>query len=431
MKSNITKVKFLSSNRKHKKGAAIIMVTFFVMMMMIAGIAILHLSYNARVTSVRLSDDLSCKICADAGLEKAIGTMNEQLEAGTLNDDDLPLSIGETLPASDGVFSYKVIKNDEGEYVAYSVAARGNFRRTIMAILDRSTKSYFDYGVLSKGNIVTFSGMNMSAYDSQNPGATDLKVTMGSLGTSYDSVMIKSGCIVDGDVFCGVGGDISTAINVAGTLTGSKYAITEEPEMVMPTMPSTLANKGTDIMTKGSTLTLTPANSGIYNNMYISATGTPGIVVIDGGTVTLGLTGMLNLGNNCEIIVNEGSTLILYADGDIVSGNGASISYNSTTNDATHIQLYGTGTGSQEWTVKSKGDWTGIVYAPNVWVHISAGDYIYGSIVCDQTEFKTNSDFIYDVALQRAQNIALSGPSDFTIKRWSEIGREEIPDWAQ
>jgi hypothetical protein len=436
MKPEITETKLSSFGGRPTKGAAIILVVFFVLILMLAGLSLLHLSFNSRLLSTRFSDDLACKICADAGLEKAIGTLNQQLADGTFSDGALPISIGETIPASEGVFSYKVIKNADSNYVAYSVGARGNYRRTIMAILGRTTKSYFDYGAMSLAQTVLAAGSTASAYDSQDPSATGLKIQMGSLNTAAsDAVVIKSGSTVDGDLFCGAGGNPDFCIVNGGTITGEKYALTENPEIVQPTMPAGLPAKP-DLHTNGTTLTITPANNGLYNNICIdNAKGVAGKLVIDGGTVTLAATTMLKLDNNAQIVVNPGSTLVAYIAGNVFSGTGASVSYAGagTTPDPSHIQLYGTGTTAQIWSLNAKDNWTGILYAPKAEISVSAGKSIYGAFIGYKVlmNLSTGYGFYYDVNLSRATNIALSGPADFTIKRWTELGRGEIPDWAQ
>ncbi|MFH1372119.1 MAG: hypothetical protein ABII09_12655 [Planctomycetota bacterium] len=112
-----TKKKSVTNNRK---GAALVLVMFIVTLLMIAGMGLMYMGQQVRVLAVRVSQDTASRICADAGLEKAISAMNAQLAAGTLDDDDLPVSIGETLPAAEGAFSYRITKNADGEYVAVS-----------------------------------------------------------------------------------------------------------------------------------------------------------------------------------------------------------------------------------------------------------------------------------------------------------------------
>ena len=431
MQPEITEAKLYSFGGRPARGAAIVLMVFFVLILMLAGISLLHLSFNSRLLSTRFSDDLACKICADAGLEQAIGTLNQQLADGTINDDDLPMSIGETLPASEGVFSYKVIKNDEGDYVAYSVGARGNFLRTIMAVLGRSTKSCFDYGVLTTGVMQAGVGMTISGYNPLDPTAPlgTYPIAVGSIGTNPSDV--RGGGIVYGDAFCGVGGDPAAVIDGL-SVTGTEYALSSEPEITIPVMPTDIPVHGTDYIISGETITLTPSDSGIYPHIKVTTgKGKPSIVYIDGGTVTLGSQDWLIFSNDCEIRVKEGSTLLLYVGGCITSGVGASIKYEGATPDPTHIQVYGTNTINQPWTLKSKDMFTGIIYAPHSDVSIDSSGTIIGAVVSQNFYGNNGVQYMYDISLKDATNIALSGPSDFTVMRWTDLGRGEIPEWAQ
>ena len=203
-------------------GSALILVMFIVSLLMIAGIGLLFMGEQARVYAVRTSQDTASRICADAGLEKAISVINAQFAAGTLNDNDLPTSIGETLPASEGAFSYKITKNAAGEYVAVSVGARGDFRRTIVATLNRKTKSYFNYGVMSLGACNFPPNSSARAYDSQDPSATGLKVELGTLSTAMTATVVtKPGSVIEGNLFCGVGGDPSATLCAPYTMVPS------------------------------------------------------------------------------------------------------------------------------------------------------------------------------------------------------------------
>jgi hypothetical protein len=406
---------------------------FVVSLLMIAGIGLLFMGEQARVYAVRTSQDTASRLCADAGLEKAISVMNTRFAAGTLCDDDLPASIGETLPAAEGAFSYRITKNLAGDYIATSVGARGDFRRTIVATLYRKTKSYFDYGVMSLGACNVSPGMFASAYDSQDASATGLKIQMGTLSTAgIATVVTKPGSVVEGDLFCGVGGDPAATISAGGTVTGSMYALTEAPEVIYPTIPAGLPAKP-DLHTNGATVTLTPSSSGVYSTFCVDNGGTKGKLVISGGTVTMGVTSFMKLDNDAEILVKEGSTLILYVGCNISSMNGASITYEGAPIDPTHIQIYGTGTGSpQTWAIKAKNEFTGIIYAPNANISINPGRNFYGAIVANNAymDIASGFGFYYDVNLQRATNVALNGPAGYAVKRWSESMTGQVPDWA-
>ena len=125
-----------------------------------------------------------------------------------------------------------------------------------------------------------------------------------------------------------------------------------------------------------------------------------GILEIDGGDVVLYITGNINLGNSCEIVVKDKSSLTIYLDGDIVSGNGSSIGTQHPTKDAMTIQLYGTGEGEQNFDIKAKNNWTGVIYAPNANIDLYAKGDAYGAIIANNFEFKSGGNLYYDEALR-------------------------------
>jgi len=412
----------------HKRnGGALIIVMFIVMLFLIAGTGLLSLSEKGRLIAIRSSQDMASRICADAGIEAAVGEMNTRLANGTLDDSDLPMSVGETLPATEGAFSYKVDKVD-GNYVAVSIGARGNFQRIIQAKIRR--KSCFEYGVVARGQLNFPPNSTAKAYDSQNASAAGLEIQMGTLSTT-SLVVTKPGSSVIGDLFVGVGGNPASTISVGGTLTGTKYALTEAPEIYQPAIPAGLPAKP-DLHTNGTTVTVTPANSGVYANFCVdNGGGNIGKLVISGGTVTMAVTNFMKLDNSAEIVVNVDSTLLLYVACNISSMAGASISYDGSPMDPSHIQIYGTGTGSpQTWAIKAKNAWTGVIYAPNANISMQAGQNFYGAIFGNYVglDIQSGYSFNYDVNLQRATNIVLGG--DFVTKRWSESSSEGIPGWA-
>ncbi len=418
---------------RHSRGAVIVLVMLIVTILTIAGISLFFMSYHSSVRSIRMAEETACRILTDAGLRRAIGTLNAQYRDGTLDDYDLPMSVGETVQGMTGTFSYQITKDANGVYFVTSFGESGNFRRTQVAQLEIQAKPYFDNAILAMGFIDVAPSMTISAYDPDDPTAPmgTYPATIGTLRTG--SIGIDVSGTVYGDAFCGVGGEPSVVIAGDENITGSTYALTEEPEMELPEMPTDVPNYGSLLEINSTTVTLTPADSGIYSNIKLKSTGTPAIVYIDGGTVTLGSTGLMQMGNDAEIIVNEGSTLLLYLNDGISSMSGASITYNSTTPDPTHIQIYGTCTEPEDnWSLKSKDVFQGVVYAPNSFVSINAGSQIIGAVVCSSFASASGIEYLYDMSLKDATNIALGGGGNgYAVDRWSESLSSGIPEWAQ
>jgi len=183
-------------------------------------------------------------------------------------------------------------------------------------------------------------------------------------------------------------------------------------------VPTTLSDKGTDISAKGDTVTITPADNGTYTEISLKSTGAPGILEISGGDVVLHLTGVIDLGNSCEIVIKTGSSLTIYTDGDIQCDNGSTINVENPSKAADTLKIYATGEGEQFFDLKAKTEWVGVVYAPNADVDLYAGGDIYGAVVSNNFELKSGGNFHYDKALKKVdiddEGIRL------VVDRWSE-----------
>ncbi len=411
-----------------RKGSALIVVMFVITLLLTAGVGILYLSEQGRLLSVRSSQDMTSRICADAGIEMAIAQMNAELKAGTFNDSDLPQSIGETLPNMAGAFSYMVEKVDSN-YIAISVGARGNFRRTIQASLRK--KSAFEYGLLSKNAINLAPGMDAGAYDSANPGATGLEIDIGTTTNSATAALVtKPGSVIQGNLFCVAPADCGAVISNGGTLTGEIYQMPDAPEFYSPVPPAGLPLKP-DFHTNGATIVMTPANSGVYNVFSVdNGGGKIGKLVIGSGTVILSVRNFMDMGNGAEIDVNAGAYLIMYVACNFYTGNGSSINYLGSVPDPSHIQLYGTGTTETIWALKAKNEWCAVVYAPYAQISLQSGRNMFGAFIARTMQISIADPYklLYDVNLQRATNLAVSG--DFMTNRWKETVSADVPEWA-
>jgi hypothetical protein len=229
---------------------------------------------------------------------------------------------------------------------------------------------------------------------------------------------------VNGDVF--VAGNLDSAIKDLGaTVTGDKSVSAPEP-LPRVTAPA-LADKGA-ISAAGKTVTLTPTDSGTYSAIDLQlletkvkgeTTTAPGILEISGGDVVLHVTGDIQLGNSCEIVVKEGATLTVYTDGNIHCRLGSGINTEAPPEEADTLQIYATGTGSQYFDIKAKSQFTGVIYAPNADVDLYANGDAYGSIVARDFEFKSGGNFYYDEALQEKNTVDDEGVQ-FVVTRWYE-----------
>lgn len=138
---------------------------------------------------------------------------------------------------------------------------------------------------------------------------------------------------------------------------------------------------------------------------------------IQGGDVVLHITGNIDMGNGCEVIIRPGSSLFLYIDGNISADN--SVGFNNEAGNVRDFQIYATGTGRQVFNLKAKSSIFGSVYAPNVDITLYPSAEVRGAIIGQNVTFKSGSAFYYDEALKDNVSVDDEGVH-FVVKRWRE-----------
>ena len=348
-----------------KPASAMPLALIAVMILLAMGVSIMSLGLQGRIYSIRIASDITARCAADSGLTMALFEMNEKLHAKPWNDSKLPEATNVSLPYCDAVCSYIVT----GYLSGYSITSIGK------------------------------SGQVQSTSDS--------------------SITLNTGVAVNGDVRIGRGGNPDTAIKDLGaTIAGFKYGATENDPLPQIAAPTDLFYMGTPIAAKGSTVTISPADSGTYTGIDLKSTGQPGVLEVDGGTVELHITGDIEIGQSCEIVVKDGSSLILYVDSDIHCRESSGINVENPAKEAETLKLYATGEGTQYFDIKAKSEWVGVIYAPNADVDLYANGDVYGSVVTNNFEFKAGGNYHYDKALKKVK-VDDEGVR-FVIKRWKE-----------
>ena len=408
-------------------GSAMPLAVVAIIILLAMGVGLLSLGSNSRIYSIRTASDIKARCAADAGLEMALFEMNEKLKVKPWNDSTLPEAINVKLPYSDATCAYKVIGSLAGGYTLQSLGQSGNANRGVSATI--RLKSAFDSAILTKNQLVLKSDTIVDGYNSADPTDTEFVIDIGSQSNANDSVVLNSGSVVNGDVFVATGADLDDAIKGAGTVTGNKYTSSPEP---LPPVTAPVLDPKPAIDAAGQTLTLTPADSGSYPEIYLRqlvvtegkgnnkvTTTTPAVLEVSGGDVVLHLTGDIQLENSCEIIVKAGATLTIYTDGNIHSRNGSSISTENPPEAATTLQIYTTGEDKQFIDIKAKSEFTGVIYAPDDDVVLYAKGDAYGSIIADSFNYMAGGNFYFDEALR--DNVSVDDEAVvFIVNRWYE-----------
>jgi hypothetical protein len=399
-----------------KRGSAMALAIVVVLVLLAMGTGLLRMGLNSRVFSTRTTSDIIARSAADAGLTMALYQMNEKLKVTPWSASSLPKAGETSLPDCDATYSYEVTGNLTNGFIMQAVGKADNAQRTVYAII--GLKGLFDHALLTKGSLVLKSNTSVDGYNSADPFDTEFKVNIGTQSTADSMIVLNSGVNINGDVLVGLGGNPDTVIKDLGATTGNQLGGTENDPLPQITPPATLPDMGSDLAAKSATITITPTDSGQYGNISLASSKNAGILEVDGGDVVLYITGNIDLGNSCEIIVKDNSSLTIYIDGDIVTGNGASIGTENPTKDTMTLQLYGTGTSGQNLDIKAKNEWTGVIYAPNAHLDLYANGDAYGAIVAESFEFKNGGNYYYDEAL-REVSLEDEGVS-FVIERWYE-----------
>ncbi|MHA2316094.1 MAG: DUF7305 domain-containing protein, partial [Candidatus Hermodarchaeia archaeon] len=254
----------------------------------------------------------------------------------------------------------------------------------------------------------------IDGYNSEDQFDTDFDVDISTQSTADSMVILNSGVAVKGDITVGVGGDPDSVIKDQGATTGDRIGgIIEEPLPLIP--PPVLPNMGTDITAKGETVILNPGDSGQYNDIIVTKGDNVGVLEISGGDVVLYLTGDIELGESCELVVKDGSSLTIYIDGDIHCHANSAV---NPPEEPSKFQIYGTSEVQQSFDIKAKNDWSGTIYAPNADVILYANGDFYGSTVSNSFELKAGGNYYYDEALRTVSVDDLG--VRFVVKRWYE-----------
>lgn len=393
-------------------GSAIPLAIVMVLILFAMGTGLLSMGLNSRTFAIRSTSDIEARCAADAGLTMALFSMNKELQAKPLGVNILPKAVDEKIPYCDSTFSYTVTSDLDNEYSVLSIGRSGQAQRAVSATLE--LRGLFEYAILTKESLILKPDTIVDGYNSQDPIDTDVDVDLSIQSTADASVILNTGVVVKGDISVGVGGNPDTVIKDMGATTGDQFAaLIEDPLPLV--YPPPLPDMGTNITATAETITITPADSGQYNNIFVKKGDTLGAVEIS-GDVVLYITGDIEIGESCELIIKDNSSLTLYIDGDIHCRANSAINTEFSPEAPKTFQIYGTNETQQTFDIKAKNDWSGTIYSPNADVILYANGDFYGSTVSNNFELKAGGNYHYDEAL-REVSVDDVGVR-FVVKRW-------------
>jgi hypothetical protein len=393
-------------------GFSLPLVIFVIILVFVMGNGLLSLGMHRRFLAVQTSSQIAARSAADAGVTKALFEMNRKLKVKPWDNSTLPEATDEILPNTDATYSYKVTANPDNSYAVESIGRSGLEQKIIQCTF--VLKGPFEHAILTKKDLILKSDTLVQGYNSSDVFDTEIEVIVATQSTLPGTMVLNNGVGVDGDVAVGAGGNVDSVIKDLGATLHNKYALLENVDMPLVTPPS-LESKGS-ITVKGKTSIIGPEDSGQYSMIDVKRAAHPGTLEVSGGDVVLYVTGDLDLGQDCEIVITEGASLTLYLDGDMVADNSAGI---NNQNPPANLKLYGTSTGEQSLILKAKSESLGAIYAPNATVTVIAKSDIRGSLTANNFELKNGGDFYYDEALRKVTTE--DDAVRFVIINWREL----------
>jgi len=368
----------------------VVLVMCAVVILFVIGGSVLSLGMHSRQLAVRTSSDIAALSAADAGLTKAFFEMNEQLKVIPWDDSILPEAISETLPNSNATYSYMVTGDASSGYVIESTGKSGLREKTVGCSL--FLKGLFEYAIFGDQDIELKNGATVNWY---NYDADDGNLQVGTNSIIGDSVVLRNGATINGDVVIGAGGDPDAVVSYTwATITGRTYAMTKEQELPQIAVPLWLQS-----LPSGGTIEeeRTISSSAKYDEIDLSNSK---IITVD-DAVSLYILGDLTLKNSAKLqVLNaDGVCLTLYVGGDIEVKNSGAV--NNLTTDPKRVKIYGLN-GCENITLKNGSDFYGVIYAPNADVVMMNSANAFGAIIARTFEQKNSATLNYDASLRDA-----------------------------
>lgn len=388
--------------RKNKKGLVLSLVAVMVVVLLFTGLGLLKLGSGARIKAAVATTEISATSAADAGMTQARRLMNKKLADELVWDNDtLPSETDTPLANANASYSFNV----SGDPSGFTVTSTGRSGRLIHTVYSNLTVGSLFTGISVEGTIDLKNGACLGTV----PAGGNLDIRTNSVET--DSILLKSGVVVPGDVVVGPGGDVDDVINSkqSSVIQGNSYPSQEEiifPPVVVP--------QELDILSL-TPYTYTPGVP-ITGNFKLDSINIPvsGVQEFD-GECKVYILGDISLGNAAGITVKAGSSLTIYLAGNMNGSNGAGVT--NATNDAANFSLYGLETCTLI-DLKNDADFYGTIYAPDADLLIRNGGDLYGGFIGNSFEMKNSACFYFDIALGNSGIDEID--ASFKVQRWWE-----------
>ncbi len=397
--------------KKQRKGAILALMVMVVLLLSMTSLALIRVGTEARLRTVKSDLQTAARFAADAGIERALYLMNEQLVAGTWVLDAVPTFTAQSLTAANADYTVTFTGDLASGYQVTSVGHSNNQTKTVRATIALTSPIAKDFAIFAKDSIDLKNGSTVNGFNSDDPSDTDVPAKIGTLSTNNGAIGIDNNVTVDGDIYIVPNGNPNTVVDAhsGADIMGDIFLLPSYYSLPPVSPPNYTASQGA---ISGKNITLHSSDSGKYSKIKISKNGTLSI----NGNLTLYVTGDIELKNNAEIEVKNNSTLTLYFDGDIEAKNSSG--FNNKTEIPANLLIYGTGTG-QKIGLKNSSDLYAVIYAPDADMVVHNSVDAYGSFIVNDMELKNSGYIYYDKALKEVS--VDDELVRFSITHWEEI----------
>ena len=239
---------------------------------------------------------------------------------------------------------------------------------------------------LKKGALTDSYNSSVAPYDPAHPGQNG---TIATNGTASESVELKQGTVVNGQVVVGPGlANPSTAVSTDGStiITGNPPVVSAQQALIVSAVDTSGMSCSTDLkLPKNATFTFYESH-GPYCYNKIDA---------DQGSV-------ITVSGNVQVYANR-------VDFD------KNLSVNVTGNPPQFVlYIYGT----HEVAIDKDGTFVGAIYAPQAKVRLKKQAEFYGALLAEEVEIDKESTFHYDEALKA---VGPAGSYGVSVVHWRDL----------
>lgn len=289
--------------------------------------------------------------------------------------------------------------------------------RSIEVSVDNVSQSMFNYAAFGKMSVTMTGNSESDSYDSAQGAYGGSNVgsegDIGTNGSSIGAITLGGNATVNGDASTGLDGTVTLGGNASITGEITEDSSEDIPSVSVPPVLTALSSNGVYQVSANDSQFL---GNGDYKFDEVSVSGNATLTIC--GDVTLYLTGSesLKISGNGKVVVSEGASLTVYADGTcLLSGNGVV----NQTSLPENFLIYSTYADSGEGVkISGNGNVYGAIYAPDTTVKVSGNGDLYGALVGNDVTISGNGDVHYDEALRGVSGLE----QHYAIQTWEEQG---------